>query len=132
MPDSKKIIAIVDDDEFIRKSLSRLVRSAGYQVEAFASAEAFLESLSDRRPACLILDKKMPGVSGIELYRALVATNQPPPTIFISAHEEELLRARDEAPNEAGFLLKPFESDDLLLALRAAVNGNEITEETPT
>jgi FixJ family two-component response regulator len=132
MPDSKQIIAIVDDDEFIRKSLSRLVRSAGYPVEAFASAEAFLESLSDRRPACLILDIQLSGLSGVELYRAIVASNKPPSTIFISAHEDELLRVRGEFPNVAGFLLKPFDAEDLMLALRTAVNGNEISEETPT
>jgi FixJ family two-component response regulator len=131
MPDSKQVIAIVDDDELVRKSLGRLLRSAGYQAEAFASAEAFLESLSDRCPACLILDIKLPGLSGIDLYQELVVSKKQPPTIFISAHENELVRARDEAPNAAGYLLKPFDSEDLMLALRAAVNGNEISEETP-
>lgn len=132
MPNSKQTIAVVDDDEFIRKSLGRLLRSAGYQIETFASAEAFLESLPDRRPACLILDIKMPGVSGIELFQELVANKKQPPTIFISAHEEELVCARTGAPNAMGFLLKPFDSDDLMAAVRAAVNGNEIAKETPT
>ena len=132
MPNSKLTIAVVDDDELIRKSLGRLLRSTGYEVETFASAEAFLESLSDRRPACLILDIRMPGLNGIELYRAMVAKKTQPPTIFISAHEEELVRARTDAPNVMGFLLKPFDSEDLMAAVRAAVNGNEIAKGTPT
>ena len=132
MPNSKLTIAVVDDDELIRKSLGRLLRSIGYEVETFASAEAFLESLSDRRPACLILDIRMPGVSGLELYLELVASQELLPIIFVSAHKEELVRARTDAPNAMGFLLKPFDSDDLMAAVRAAVNGNEFAKGTPT
>jgi len=132
MPNSKQTIAVVDDDEFVRKSLGRLLRSAGYEVEAFASAEALLESLTDRRLACLILDIRMPGLNGLELYQQLAANKKQLPTIFISAHQDELVHARTAAPNAMGFLLKPFDSEDLMAAVRAAVNGNEITEETPT
>ena len=132
MSNSMRIVAIIDDDEFIGKSLGRLLRSAAFHFETFASAEAFLESLPDHQPDCLILDIQMPGLSGIELYRQLADQDKGLPTIFISAHQEQLARARNEAPGEAGYLLKPFDSDELIAAVQMAFNGNQSPEETPT
>ena len=131
MSNSMRIVAIIDDDEFIGKSLGRLLRSATLHYETFASAEAFLESLPDRQPDCLILDIQMPGLSGIELYRQLADHDERRPTIFISAHQDQLARARKEAPGEAGYLLKPFDSDELLAAVQTALNGNQSPEESP-
>jgi FixJ family two-component response regulator len=127
-----RIVAIVDDDEFIGKSLGRLLRSAAFHFETFASAEAFLEFLPDGQPDCLILDIQLPGLSGIELYRRLSDHDEGLPTIFISAHKDQLTRARKEAPGEAGYLLKPFDSDELIAAVQSALNGNQSPEETPT
>ena len=81
------IVYIVDDDASIRASLSLLLQSAGYEVQVFPSAEAFLESAHDlRRQACLISDVKMPGISGLDLQDELVTTDSPIPMIFITGH----------------------------------------------
>jgi len=110
---------IVDDDDSILRSVRRLLRSAGYtKIAIFASAEDFLSDAVLEDPCLLILDLLLPAMSGIELYRQLQKENYVVNTIFISALERELEKARTEFPETVAFLQKPFEKGALLAAVR--------------
>jgi FixJ family two-component response regulator len=110
------VIAIVDDDASVRRSLHRLVQSAGYAVETFASAREYLAWLSTGRAACLVLDVHMDGMTGFELQERLGA-----PIIFITAHDDGPTRDRIEKSQTAGHLWKPFDETAVLDAIRRAV-----------
>jgi FixJ family two-component response regulator len=116
------LIAVVDDDVAVRESLESLIRSAGMGVTVFASAEEFLRSARPSKLDCLILDVRMPGMSGIELHRHLLASNCKVPVVFITAHVSDD-RARSEACSDwtVAYLAKPFSDDELLNALNAAL-----------
>jgi len=114
-------IAIVDDDEWVLKSLARLVKSAGFQVETFASAENFLEVGRDPKARCVVLDIGLPGMSGLELQRHLAAKNSPVPIIFVSAHDETENRTQALAGGAIAFLSKPVNDKELLAALDSAL-----------
>ena len=88
------LIAIVEDDDSLRKSLDNLLRSVGFRTQGFSSAEAFLNSNHIPDSTCLILDVRMPGMSGLELQRQLGAANWPIPVIFVTAHADDDARAR--------------------------------------
>ena len=94
MPKSKPLISVVDDDESMREALRGLMKSLGYTAEAFASAEEFLSSLQVPLTSCLIADVQMPGMSGLELHRHLVASGKTIPTILITAYPDDSLRNR--------------------------------------
>jgi FixJ family two-component response regulator len=112
-------VAVVDDDESVRESLASLIESVGYQVASFGSAEEFLESLGDLAElGCLILDVRLPGMSGSELHAQLVGTGRCIPTVFITAHPDPLLATRSGIVD---VLYKPFQPRDLLLAVRRAI-----------
>jgi FixJ family two-component response regulator len=123
MVESQPMIAVVDDDEGIRKSLRRLLRSAGFEAATFASAEDYLASMSELSAACLILDVRLPGQSGTALHQRLTDDQHLIPTIFISAHENELANARSTAADAVAYLRKPFDAEALLDAVRQAL-GN--------
>jgi FixJ family two-component response regulator len=114
-------ISIVDDDESVREALKSFLKSAGFEVEAFASAEEFLNSGHLSGAACVILDVRMPGTSGVELQDRLAASPDCVPIIFISAHADEEARERALASGAVDFLQKPFSDEALLDAIRAAV-----------
>ena len=115
------LIAIVDDDDSLRKSLDNLLRSVGFRTQGFASAEAFLRSNHIPDTTCLILDVRMPGMSGLELQRQLGAANWHIPIIFISAHADDDARARALAAGAVDFLYKPFHEEALLTAIDTAL-----------
>ena len=123
MVESLPIIAVVDDDEDIRKALPRLLRSEGFEAVAFASAEDYLASMSEFSVACLLLDVRLPGLSGIELHQRLTDEKHDVPTIIMSAHENELSHARSTARDLVDCLRKPFDVDQLLGAIQKAL-GN--------
>jgi|SRR5579871_6056198 len=116
------LISVVDDDASVRKSLDRLIRSARLEVALFASAEEFLDSNGPRKADCLILDVRLPGMSGIELHRRLLARQFNVPVIFITAHGSDD-RARSEAASDwtVAYFTKPFNADELLDAVTAAL-----------
>ena len=118
------VIAIVDDDASVRRSLHRLVQAAGYPVETFASAHEFLEWLPRGRAACLVLDVHMNGLSGFDLQERLAV-----PIIFITAHDEETTRERIEKSGAVGHLRKPFDEQAVLDAIRRAVGADDGMEE---
>ncbi len=110
-------IAVVDDDALLREALRGLLRSAGFHAEVFASAEEFLRSGRVRGTACLILDVRMPGMSGVELQERLMASNLAVPIVFISAHGDEEVRALALERGAVDFLQKPFSDEALLSAI---------------
>jgi len=114
------LVAVVDDDISVRESLDTLIRSAGLHVRVFASAEEFLNR--PREEDCLILDVRLPGMSGIELNHHLVARDLRVPVIFITAHGSDD-HARSEAASDwtVAYLIKPFSEDELLDAVNAAL-----------
>jgi FixJ family two-component response regulator len=116
-PTDNPLIAIVDDDEPFRRSVERLVRSAGFTVETFGSAEDFLERGNLDRTACAILDMKLPGMNGFDLQRRLIARPRPMPIVFVSAHADAVVRANALRAGAIAFLEKPFDDSTLLDAL---------------
>ena len=115
------LIAIVDDDESIREAVTSLLKSVGFRAEAFTSAQEFSTSDERYRTACLILDVRMPGMSGLELQNRLAAANCRIPIIFISAHDHEQTRARAFEAGAIDFLHKPFSAEALLNGVRSAL-----------
>jgi FixJ family two-component response regulator len=118
---SVPLLSIVDDDESVRESLEGLLKSVGFRVEAFALAGDFLNSSAMHATDCLILDVRMPGMSGPELQRKLIASEHSVPIIFITAHGDEAVRARVLGDGAVDCLLKPFNEDALLNAVNAAL-----------
>jgi FixJ family two-component response regulator len=115
------VIAIVDDDQAIREAIESLLKSAGYGVELYGSAEEFLNSGPRPDITCSVLDVRMPGMSGLELQSQLAASNCSIPIIFISAHSDESARARALKAGAVDFLQKPFSEEALLNAINASL-----------
>jgi FixJ family two-component response regulator len=115
------LISIVDDDESVREALCGLLRSVGFAVNAFASAEEFLAADQLESADCLVLDMRMPGMGGLELQRQLVANHYKIPIILITAHEEEGMRARALSGGLGAVLIKPFSEEAILNAIHSAL-----------
>ena len=115
------MIAIVDDDEPLREALGSVLKAAGFPIDTFASAEDFLDSAQRGSTMCLILDVRLPGMSGIELQRHLLDANSSVPIIFVTAHGDASLRDSLMKAGAAGFLNKPVRSDALLKEIHAAL-----------
>jgi FixJ family two-component response regulator len=116
-------ISIVDDDASIREALKSLMRSARFDVEAFASAEEFLASESLHDTSCLILDVNLPGMNGFELQNRLQAEGHGIPIVFITAHADEASRERALKGGAIEFLSKPVRREPLFNAIRSAMNS---------
>jgi FixJ family two-component response regulator len=111
------MITIVDDDLSVRRALRRLIGSAGYLVETFASAPEFLQSAPSTRTACLVLDIYLDGMNGFELQDQLEADRVAIPIIFMTAHDDAATRERIRRSGAAGYLGKPFDGQALLDAI---------------
>ena len=120
--DSLPLISVIDDDDSVRESLQGLIRSVGFAVEVFASAEEFLQSDHLHQTHCLILDVRMPGMNGLELQRELTDTHCEIPVIFITAHGNESARTQALKSGAVDYLCKPFSEDALLNAIRATLS----------
>ena len=118
---SVPLMAIVDDDDALRNSLDNLLRSVGFRVQGFASAEAFLQAQHTPETACLLLDVRLPGMNGLELQRQLVAAHWGMPIIFVTAYADDDARARALAAGAVAFLSKPCREEELLQAIEAAL-----------
>ena len=114
-----QFVFVVDDDDSLRRSVERLLRTEGYEVESFKTAEAFLAS-EFPTPACLVLDMYLPGMDGDELQRHIAGTARELPVVAISAHGEEATRRRALDAGAAAFLAKPFNPAALLDAIERA------------
>jgi FixJ family two-component response regulator len=119
------LIAIVEDDQFFRQSVRRLMRSLGYTVEAFPSAADFLASPRLDDTACLITDIQMPGMTGVELYARLIEAGHKIPTILVTAYPDEVGRARALKDGIVCYLLKPFNDNDLMVCVEKAVESGK-------
>ena len=121
---STVVISVVDDDHSVRESLARLIRSVGFGVQIFGSAEEFLGAGRGSRSDCLILDIRMPGMNGLELQHELSASDRDLPVIFITAHgSDEEVRARAIAAGAVDYLLKPLREEEVLKAIDVALNS---------
>lgn len=121
----RPLVAIVDDEKSVRRAVGRLVKCAGMEVECFASAEEFLEAYSLRAHDCLILDIRLPGMSGLELQSRLVAAGRKLPIIFVSAHDEAESRSQALQAGAVAFFGKPFKEEVLLRAVRSALQFDD-------
>jgi len=115
------IVFVVDDDPSVRRSTERLVRSAVFEVKTFGSAAEFLESPQPEGPACLVLDVRMPGRSGLDLQRELTGSGIQIPIIFVTGHGDIPMTVRAMKAGALEFLTKPYRRNDLLQAIRAAI-----------
>ena len=114
-------VAVVDDDESLCRSLGRLLRVAGLQPITYLSAEAFLGDTKHPQFDCLVLDVQLGGMSGIELQRRLVGQGNPPPVIFITAHDDPEARVQAQAAGCAAYFRKTDSGNEIIEAIRGAV-----------
>ena len=115
-------VFVVDDDPSVRKSLTRLIEAAGYTVNTFASAREFLETALPRGPCCLVLDVRMPGITGLELQKTLSRAVHRIPVVFITGHGDVPMSVQAMKAGAIDFLTKPFAAADLLDAIRRAID----------
>jgi FixJ family two-component response regulator len=118
-----KLVTIVDDDELMRNAMVGLLKAAGLPARVFASAEEFLSSGLQHETSCLIADVRMPGMSGLELQKKLIADHCSIPTIFITAHGGTRMRMEALRSGAVEFLTKPFDKAVLLQHVRAAIES---------
>ena len=118
--ESKPLVAVVDDEESVRRALERLFRSAGLETETFASGGAMLEDLDRREPDCVVVDLHMPGMSGFELQQALTAREPRIPVVVLTGHDSPETFERATAAGAAAYLRKPVDGDALLAAVLAS------------
>ena len=114
-------VFVIDDDASVRRALERLLRSAGYRVRTFASAREFLECDESDDPGCIVLDVRMPGVGGLDLYEALVAAGRDVSVVFITGHGDVPMAVKAMRAGAVDFLAKPFGDDALLEAVARAI-----------
>jgi FixJ family two-component response regulator len=119
------VISIVDDDESVRISTRSLIRSLGFSAHTFASAEEFLKSDRVNESSCVVTDIQMPGLSGIELQRRLLAQGHHTPIIFITAFPDDAIRARVLDAGAVCFLTKPFDGPSLIRCLDRALKRRD-------
>ena len=120
MSQSARRIAIVDDDASVLKALSRLLGTRSFVPETYGSARAFLDSLPNGAPECLIVDLQMPDMTGLELQRHLNNKGISIPTIVITAHSDTNIRERCKSAGASDYLLKPLQCDTLIAAIDKA------------
>ena len=125
MKESEPVVFVVDDDESVRKALKRLIKSVGMNVETFATARDFLSRQHYEGPSCLVLDVRMPGLSGLDLQRELVKANLTLPIIFITGHGNIPMSVQAIKAGAIDFLEKPFEDQALLDLIQNAIEQDK-------
>src|SRR5713226_5083697 len=129
MTEAAAIVFVVDDDEGIRQSLKNLIGSVGLQVKVFASAQEFLRSKLTDVPGCLVLDVRLPGLSGLDLQKRMVEAHMEIPIIFITGHGDIPMTVRAMKAGAVEFLTKPFRDQDLLDAIQQALERDRTVRE---
>jgi FixJ family two-component response regulator len=132
MKTSESIVFVVDDDPSVRETLADLIASVGLSVLAFKSAREFLESRRPDAPACLVLDVRLPGLSGLDLQRELLRIEAPIPIIFITGHGDIPMTVRAMKEGAVEFLAKPFRDQDLIDAIQHAIEIDRIARQERT
>jgi FixJ family two-component response regulator len=128
MTEVEPTVVIVDDDLSARRSTERLIRSAGLNVQTFASAREFLDNWRPAGPACLVLDVRMPGLSGMDLQRELTQSGIHIPIIFVTAYGDIPMSVRAMKGGAVEFLTKPYRSRSLLSAIRTAIGRDLLAQ----
>jgi FixJ family two-component response regulator len=129
MSDPDPIVLVVDDDPSIRDALTSLIRSVGLRVETFESARAFLTRQPPDAPGCLVLDVRLPGLSGLDLQRELAAAQIMMPIIFITGHGDIPMTVQAMKAGAVEFLTKPFRDQDLLDAIQQAIDRDRVVRQ---
>jgi FixJ family two-component response regulator len=129
MPEKTPIVFIVDDDASVREGLGSLIRSAGLTVESFASAREFLARSREDLPSCLVLDIRLPGLSGLDLQKRMAEVNIEIPIVFITGHGDVPTSVRAMKAGAVEFLTKPFRDRDLLDAVQQAIRRDRTARE---
>jgi len=129
MMDAEALVFVVDDDAPMRESLQNLLRSVGLRVEAFASAQEFLRSTRPDVPGCLVLDVRLPGLSGLDLQQRLAEVDMDIPIIFITGHGDIPMTVQAMKAGAVEFLPKPFRDQDLLDAIQQALDRDRHARE---
>jgi FixJ family two-component response regulator len=119
--ESKPVVVVIDDDQFVREALDSLLRSVGLRVELFASVQEYLNSARQDAPGCIVLDVRLPGRSGLDFQNDLVKADQRMPVIFISGHADVPMSVRAMKAGAFEFLTKPVRQQDLLDAVQNAI-----------
>jgi FixJ family two-component response regulator len=127
MPEDNPTIYVIDDDVSVREGLDSLIRSVGFQVQQFTSAAEFLNSKLQTVPGCLVLDVRLPGLSGLDLQQELARANVQIPIIFITGYGDIPMSVQAMKAGAVEFLTKPFREQDLLDAVRQAVERDRIS-----
>src|SRR5713226_6209375 len=130
MNEKNPFVFVVDDDASLRDSLRDLIRSAGLDVQTFASAQEFLASPRPDGPSCLVLDVHLPGLSGLDLQQELARADAQIPIIFISGYGDIPMSVRAMKAGAIEFLTKPFRDEDLLDAIQQAINRDRRIAQT--
>ena len=131
MNENNPLVCVIDDESSIRESLSSLLRSAGLKVQAFSSAQEFLASAPLAALSCLVLDVRLPGISGLDLQQELVSKDIQIPIIFITGHGDVPMSVRAIKAGAIEFLTKPFDDEYLLEAIRSAIARDNKNERSP-
>ena len=121
------VIAIVDDDLSVRRGLQRLIRSAGWNAESFASAQEFLARPGPGTPSCLVLDLRLPGLSGLDLQKRMAEIGLEIPIVFLTGHGDIPASVQAMKAGAVEFLTKPFDEEDLLQAIQEAIERDRRT-----
>jgi FixJ family two-component response regulator len=129
MTEPAAIVFVVDDDASVREALQRLVRSAGLRVEAFASAEEFLHRAPADAPSCVLLDLRLPDLSGLDLQRRMAESNHHTPIVFITGHGDIPTTVRAMKAGAVEFLTKPLVEGDVLESIRQAIARDRAARE---
>jgi len=129
MAEPQPKVFVVDDDQGVRESVRILMRSIGVDSEAFASAKEFLDAYDPDKPGCLVLDVRMPGMSGLELQERLAALGSILPIIFITAHGDVPMAVEAVKAGAIDFVQKPFRDQELIDKIQDAFGENEITRQ---
>jgi len=129
MSSTHSTVFVVDDDRSVREGLVDLIHSVGMNVEAFGSAQEFLRHKRPETPACLVLDVRLPGPSGLDLQRQLGRSEHPIPVIFITGHADIPMSVRAMKDGAVEFLTKPFRDQDLLDAIHQALDSDRAARE---
>jgi FixJ family two-component response regulator len=129
MTEPQSIVFVIDDDASMRNALRSLIRSVGLNVELFGSAQEFLQRRPPNAPSCLVLDIRLPGISGLDFQRKLAETNISIPIIFITGHGDIPMSVRAMKAGAVEFLTKPFRDQDLLDAIHIALERNRTSSQ---
>ena len=119
---SMPLVIVVEDDEDLRRAFERVLIASGFAVRSFDSAEALLDARSASEAACLVVDIRLPGISGVDMVRRLGAHGRLPPTVFISAFDDATNRKRARDSGGVGYLAKPFLGSELITAVNLALS----------